>query len=512
MGIVTAWRGCTAAATAGLVFLVALLPDTSQGQYPTAPLLPARHPALPAGVPPLGAPVSLPPLLFVRLAGPAGMTVTFHRGSGAGQSFAVPCLVGFRPGYQYRFSVSNIPHHPNVTLAPTVDVIGSLLLANRLRAADFPATLLFSDEDFQGARAGAVVNKVIVLETPENAVPEASRVEQPIQIQLPPNRDPMAEARERGRPLLVFRMGQRQLSSAELAQTGIPGTVLLPGEKVLQPPRYPPWVPFACYPAHDPLLGPAPAAAETTVYDGGDTGLRAGYQRDGRLRGIDPSDTVAEYTDSKGRKHVACSNRVGLCVPRFVLVRTETILAGQFAQIGPGRTRSAVGHTSVHAHVPIAAYEQLNQLERVGSRQRASGAENTFGTSVRGRIAGLDVKATVTVTGSLQGSKEPPTADEPADGPLCIIKWPDKFGATIGDVVTFFLKYTNTGGQPITNVAVTDSLAARFEYVPGSAKTDREAVFTTQNNDAGSQLLRWEIQGTLQPRESGVVSFQARIR
>src|SRR5207244_4116091 len=135
------------------------------------------------------------------------------------------------------------------------------------------------------------------------------------------------------------------------------------------------------------------------------------------------SDTVAQYTDSRGRKHIACSNRVGLCVPRFIVIRSESVLAGQFAQLGPGHTRSAVGQTSINAHVPVAGHEQVNVLERVGSRQKASGAENTFVTSVTGRIDGLDVKATVTATGTLQERKEPPLAEEPADGPLCIIKW-----------------------------------------------------------------------------------------
>ena len=44
--------------------------------------------------------------------------------------------------------------------------------------------------------------------------------------------------------------------------------------------------------------------------DGGDIGLRAGWGPDGKLRGLDPSDTVAEYVDSKGRKRLAVSNRV----------------------------------------------------------------------------------------------------------------------------------------------------------------------------------------------------------
>jgi uncharacterized repeat protein (TIGR01451 family) len=135
-----------------------------------------------------------------------------------------------------------------------------------------------------------------------------------------------------------------------------------------------------------------------------------------------------------------------------------------------------------------------------------------MGTAVTGRIDNLEVVGTLQGTKIIDIASPPPAAPEPADGPLRIIKWPDRFGALVGDLLTFTLKYTNTGGQRITNVVVSDSLTNRFEYVPGTAKTDREAIFTTQPNDAGSQVLRWEITGTLQPGETGIVTFQVRVR
>ena len=66
--------------------------------------------------------------------------------------------------------------------------------------------------------------------------------------------------------------------------------------------------------------------------------------------------------------------------------------------------------------------------------------------------------------------------------------------------------------EPITNVAVTDSLSGRLEYVAGSAEADRDAVFTTQENEAGSLILRWEIGGRLLPGDSGTLRFQVRVR
>jgi uncharacterized repeat protein (TIGR01451 family) len=82
----------------------------------------------------------------------------------------------------------------------------------------------------------------------------------------------------------------------------------------------------------------------------------------------------------------------------------------------------------------------------------------------------------------------------------------------VGDIVTFSLRYSNMGGRPITDVAVTDSLSGRLEYVPGSAQSDRDAVFTMQENEVGSVVLRWEITGTLQPGQSGRLRFKARVR
>src|SRR5262249_23676836 len=101
----------------------------------------------------------------------------------------------------------------------------------------------------------------------------------------------------------------------ELAAQGIPGTVLFPGENVLPPPRDLPWLPQACYPLYDPKLGPASCENEICFWDGGDRGLPVGYGPDGRLLGLDPADTVAEYQDSKNRKKICVSNRVCLCVP-----------------------------------------------------------------------------------------------------------------------------------------------------------------------------------------------------
>ena len=98
------------------------------------------------------------------------------------------------------------------------------------------------------------------------------------------------------------------------------------------------------------------------------------------------------------------------------------------------------------------------------------------------------------------------------ESPLVLTKWSDKDSAEIGDEVTFTLRYSNPGGLPITDVVVSDSLTGRLEYVPGSAQTSHNAVFTTQPNESGSLILHWQINGALQPGETGVVRFKVRVR
>src|SRR5262249_53482799 len=127
-----------------------------------------------------------------------------------------------------------------------------------------------------------------------------------------------------------------------------------------------------------------------------------------------------------------------------------------------------------------------------------------------GRVEGLGVYTATEETCDVTVICEPPQVV--LDKPMHLTKWADRQCAEVGDVGTFYLKYSNCGGKPIEDVAVSDSLTGRLEYVPGSAKTDRNAVFTTQQNEAGSVILRWEISGKLMPGQTGVISFQARVR
>jgi hypothetical protein len=55
-------------------------------------------------------------------------------------------------------------------------------------------------------------------------------------------------------------------------------------------------------------------------------------------------------------------------------------------------------------------------------------------------------------------------------------------------------------------------LAPRLEYIESSQQSSIEARFSTTPNDAGSSVLRWEIDKELKPGEGGFVRFDAKVR
>ena len=404
-----------------------------------------------------------------------------------------------------------MPGFPNTKIYPALEVCGSFTLPNSLKLSDHPAAIHFRPEDFASVLADAMVTKVTALERPDTALPVATEADRPIEIDVPPGTDPYKAARQRGRPLLVLKVGERKFTPEELSALAIPGTMLLPGEKALPLPRDLPWLPAPCYQLFDPKLGPASPANEVLFWDGGDRGLPVGFGPDGRLRGLDASDTVAEYQDSKNQKRIAVSNRVCLIVPRFVVLRGEVQSATHLAVFGPERAVAVQSRETLLGQNQANVGVQNTHLGALAAGQRSSVAAVVQVTAVTGRLMGLDVITTLQNTNDITGTCAKPESQAP-DLPLLLIKWPDKCGAAIGEIITFYLKYTNQGGQPITNVVVSDSLTNRLEYVAGSARADRDGTFTTQPNEAGSLILRWEINDPLPPRQSGTVSFQVRVR
>ena len=88
----------------------------------------------------------------------------------------------------------------------------------------------------------------------------------------------------------------------------------------------------------------------------------------------------------------------------------------------------------------------------------------------------------------------------PAHPKLRIIKVASTPFAEVGDSVDFTLRFDNMGNQVIGNVTILDSLTTRLDYVDGTAQSSLPAAFSTQQNEGGSLVLRWEIAQPLEQR------------
>lgn len=550
----------TALASAGL----------AHAQWPMMPLHPATGQW--SAMPPLPG-IGASPLLYVRLSPPAGTQATFYQGRAAPRSFPAPVVVGLRPGYCYRLRLDHLPDHPGVPLYPSLEVRGSLKLTAKCAACSFPATVPISREDIDAALAGSLVTKVIYLEDPDRAEPTPTRPGEILETPYPVNADLLKEARSRGRVMVVLHLGGRTPTADELAAQNVFGTMLLPGQRVISPAMAPPSLPYLKPGFYDPYHGPGPLEEEC-LHDGGDRHAKVGFSPEGTLGGLDPEDTVATYRDSGGRRQIIPSNRVCLCVPRFAALRTEIPLARAEGVVGPADRRQVKRDVAVQARQGSELASQTKTPRGLDTRMRPGVALNQEGpgqfiglkvlqaqhldlgvveligtkgidklTPVQKlhllqqmklafelegskKVAQTDQVTRTAVVGRVKGGPEVVTASVhvrdltvccneapiPPEKPLVLVKCADRSCAEVGDIITFSLRYSNHGGRPITDVAVSDSLSGRLEFIPGSVETDRDAVFTHQPNEAGSSILRWEVTGTLLPGQTGRIRFKVRVR
>ena len=479
---------------------LAMLASLFLGQAARAQMIPAQPPKC---VPPPA------PVLNVRVIAPEGVKATFYPNGCRKETLDLPVEVGLRPGYIYRFKLSGVSEDKNIALYPTIQVVGALQLPPPCCAINNPLPLVFRQDEIERALRGAYFTKVYALEHPDHAEPLATKSDDPIQNDVPPDRDLLAEAWARGRPMLIVRLSDRQVPDEVLAANAIAGTMLLPKDCWLPAPDQPPCVPWASVQITDPVLGPR-YPEEECFHDGGDTSPPAGFDPQGRLRGLDPSDSVAEYVNARGMKRLAVSNRVCICVPRYVVIRSEIIARTHDQLVSSVPIRQLENRALIRDRMPSVKIHQVEESEVVRNRIQPSTTVEASGPIIIENLLGAGLAigqiGDRVVVGVCRKQPEPPEA------PLVLCKWYDKPCAQIGDTLRFYLRYTNPGGQPINDVVVSDSLTGRLEYIPGSQSTDRDAVFTTQDNEAGSATLRWQIKGTLLPGQSGTVSFEAKIR
>ena len=456
------------------------------------------------------------PLLFVRVVAPDGTRVVFRPGTPEARVFPVPAVAGFRPGYGYRLQLTALPEQPDRVLCPSFEVLDTLHVPPGLRAEDFPATVAFSEDDLRRAANGGMVTKVVYLEDPIQAPAVRTTPTEPAEFDVLPGRDPLEEARVRGRPMMIVRLGERDVPPAELLAVAVPGTVLVPSDPGLPPPACPPTLNLARFQWFDPILGPK-KPLEEILPDGGDVGARVGIDPEGKLGGLDPTDTAAEYRYGNSPRRVTISNRVCLFAPRFAVLRQESQPAAEAAAVVPARADTALAQAVLFNRersdltwnsTALGGYHVKVGVRGTQSRIGVAAVERVEGVAATGAVEGVQVRAAVVEVATATQVNNCCRPDQP----LVVTKFVDPKAPNVGDVVTFALKYENYGTRPIGEIVIADSLASRLEYIPGSAQTDRPVVFTIQANEVYSAVLRWELKGELMPGQSGLIRFQARVR
>jgi len=460
-------------------------------------------------VPPPALPASQ--FLFVTVSAPAGSKVTWQPHTSEAAITDGP--VGLRPGYPYRFQISDIPGAGGTVLYPSIEVRGSLVPRPGLTdVSKHPVPIALTELDLARVLEGRLVTKIYYLEDPEKAAPVSGAPGEALEGTASTEEDAIKEARGRGRPMLIFRVGERPYTKEELSVENVPGTIVLPGMKTPPTPAAPPRFPFAGIIVYDPIIG-ARGAGEECMKDGGDIGLPLGEGKNGDIGGLDPSDTAMKFTTRRGTK-VVSSNRVCICVPRFAAVRVESGPAGHHVIQAPEAHHRVQPVAAVSAIVGPAEQRGFEQAAGLIGTKRASALEMRTGPAVldywSGKPLGLSSVKGVAVLAQVRGPEE--ITAFPGCTSLLLQKKVEPHPEKIGDVVTVTLRYVNPTTEEMTDVVIADSLTTRLEYVEGSAKSSRAATFTATPNEGRSMTLRWAIDGKLLPGESGTITFQVRIR
>ncbi len=310
---------------------------------------------------------------------------------------------------------------------------------------------------------------------------------------------------------------------------------------------------------NDPTTGGCVRMPDEYICDGGDRDVRVDVLRDWTVRGLDTEDTIAHYDTLQGETHVEASNRVCIYAPRFAAVRTVTGMSGhqQSLMLLAAREQdlphlsqedalvtTAIQQQQPHGKFglkPVNIYEGTDaglplqmthipagiavgflphedfKLIRTGISDLAE--KPRLANAIENAVAWTDNAAVqVSIDGKLPVEASNNVAAEQlylyefGESRLRIIKTASKQNARPGEIVDFTLRFDNLGDQTVGNVTIMDNLTTRLEYVEGSVQSSVAADFFTQENNAQSLVLRFEVVEPVKVGQGGVIRFQARVR
>jgi len=303
-----------------------------------------------------------------------------------------------------------------------------------------------------------------------------------------------------------------------------------------------------------------PWPQDELLADGGDLPPFAGVQGE-TLGGINPEDTVAQFTAENGNTRVQPFNRVFIYSPRFASVRqvvgvrqdeqaervngvyVPTQLA-QSAEVQPVGTGTQ--NYQAVAGVQRRGIAQFQSRQYEGAVSQALGPygfadgfkpyEN-FSLIVKGIVEvdeipllanavqaaivwSSDQNLHVIIDGQRAAESNAVSRihsiyrveSRYGQANLRLVKVASQASAQPGETVDFTLRFDNVGTVPITQLVIVDNLSTRLEYIADSSQTSVPAKLTVQPNEVGSSTLQWEIENPLPPGEGGIIRFSCRVR
>lgn len=297
------------------------------------------------------------------------------------------------------------------------------------------------------------------------------------------------------------------------------------------------------------------------LFDGGDRDPSVIVQDDWTVKGLGPEDTVMHYETIDGKRCVVATNRVPIYAPRFAAVRKITGAVSSESSVGAGRILAPVGPSAVRetdlagmVAVPVGPQGEngVKLIDAFRDRNRGVPAEsvvpslpmsdalaplvnlNFFRTgfmedaeiAVLGRILAnarvwsIPESLAVLIDGKealqlkdAKSSQEVLIYELPTGKcSMRICKAASHSMADPGDIIHFTIRFDNVGVLPVGNAVIMDSLSPRLDYVDGSQQSSLKTKFSTEENEAGSSVLRWEIEPPLNTGEGGTIHFRCRVR
>ena len=171
----------------------------------------------------------LGPTSQVNFVGLEGLTINWAARM-PGTFDSAPCICpathDFMQGAIYRLKLTNIPGRQGKELYPTLEIAPTMARTQAFLAHN-SIPVEFTDNDFDQVLSGNFITKVVYLPNPEYQGLAMAGVGTLVNTQLEPGVDPIVEASNRGAILAVIRMGNKDLSQANVGMP--PGMFPPPG-------------------------------------------------------------------------------------------------------------------------------------------------------------------------------------------------------------------------------------------------------------------------------------------